>query len=170
MKYLIVFLFFSFYLLVSCKPNATKEPILPPSSFQSGWIPKEYSPKDPTILMLTDSALQLQTAALMDPTMEPPVRIKKLNEAFEILNAVKKQDPNYGLVYSNLAAIYLERGDTIQAIDMMKARLKIEPELAEGWQAMGFFHDKQGDSTNAFLYYKKSINNNHYKKKCYYSF
>jgi tetratricopeptide (TPR) repeat protein len=39
----------------------------------------------------------------------------------------------------------------------MRRRLKVEPELAEGWQAVGIFTDLSGDSAEAKKCYQKSI-------------
>lgn len=139
--------------IIACESVAPEKPTTTPT----GWMPESYVPKDAALVQLADSALQLQTAALMDPTMNDTLRQDNLNAAFSLLTAVLERDPKYSLVYSNLAAIYLENGDTTQAIAMMKQRLDIEPELAEGWQAIGFFHDKTGDSTSAFTFYQKSI-------------
>ena len=144
--------------LVGCQSNkATEETDTKESETASGWLPENYRPKNQQIFMLADSALQLQTAAIMDPTLAIADREQKLKAAFSLLTTANELDPKYGVIYSNMAAIYLEFGDTLGAIDKMRQRLELEPELAEGWQAMGFFYDKMGDSTKAFSFYQKSI-------------
>jgi tetratricopeptide (TPR) repeat protein len=122
------------------------------------WLPSpEYQPIDSRAKMLSDSAAFLQVRANQDPTLDELQRIKMIEEAFFMLNEALKIDPNYGLAMSNLSAIYLERKDTSKALELMRRRLSVEPNLAEGWQAVGVFTDLSGDSIEAKKCYQKSL-------------
>jgi tetratricopeptide (TPR) repeat protein len=138
------------------KNNKTKE--TEQKQLRGGWLPSTpYKPKNPKAAILSDSAAVLQVRAQQDPTLEDAERSKLLNQAFSMLNEALDLDPDYGLAMSNLSAVYLERGDTLKALELMRRRLKVEPELAEGWQAVGIFTDLSGDSAEAKKCYQKSI-------------
>jgi tetratricopeptide (TPR) repeat protein len=123
-----------------------------------GWLPPAaYKPKNQKAAMLSDSAAVLQVRAQQDPTLDDFERLKLINQAFSMLTEALKLDPNYGMAMSNLSAVYLEKGDTLKALELMRRRLKVEPELAEGWQAVGIFSDLSGDSAEAKKCYQKSI-------------
>lgn len=123
-----------------------------------GWLPPAaYKPKNQKAAMLSDSAAVLQVRAQQDPTLDDFERLKLINQAFSMLTEALKIDPNYGMAMSNLSAVYLEKGDTLKALELMRRRLKVEPELAEGWQAVGIFSDLSGDSAEAKKCYQKSI-------------
>ena len=138
------------------KAKKTSDPEQKSSEF--GWLPApDYKPKNPKAAMLSDSAAVLQVRAQQDPTLDDFERLKLINQAFSMLTEALKLDPNYGMAMSNLSAVYLEKGDTIKALELMRRRLKIESELAEGWQAVGIFTDLSGDSAEAKKCYQKSI-------------
>ncbi len=123
-----------------------------------GWLPPAaYKPKNQKAAMLSDSAAVLQVRAQQDPTLDDFERLKLINQAFSMLTEALKLDPDYGMAMSNLSAVYLEKGDTLKALELMRRRLKVEPELAEGWQAVGIFSDLSGDSAEAKICYQKSI-------------
>ncbi len=123
-----------------------------------GWLPPAaYKPKNQKAAMLSDSAAVLQVRAQQDPTLDDFERLKLINQAFSMLTEALKLDPDYGMAMSNLSAVYLEKGDTLKALELMRRRLKVEPELAEGWQAVGIFSDLSGDSAEAKKCYQKSI-------------
>ena len=141
-------------LSASCKNNGNKEI----DKNGQGWLPEpEYQPKNNKARQLNDSAAALQVQALQDPTLDELSRSKMLETAFNLLNEALKIDPKYTLAMSNLSALYLEKRDSLKALELMKRRLKIEPQMAEGWQALGVFTDLMGDSINAIQYYEKSI-------------
>ena len=123
-----------------------------------GWLPPAaYKPKNQKAAMLSDSAAVLQVRAQQDPTLDDFERLKLINQAFSMLTEALKLDPSYGMAMSNLSAVYLEKGDTLKALELMRRRLKVEPKLAEGWQAVGIFSDLSGDSAEAKKCYQKSI-------------
>ncbi len=123
-----------------------------------GWLPEtEYRPTNAKASILNDSAATLQIWSMQDPTLDPVERLKLIEIAFKLLNEALKLDPKYGLAMTNLATIYLEKRDTNKALELMHRRLALEPDIAEGWQAIGVFTDLQGDSVKAKSYYQKSI-------------
>ena len=123
-----------------------------------GWLPEtEYRPTNAKASILNDSAATLQIRSMQDPTLDPVGRLELIEIAFKLLNEALKLDPKYGLAMTNLAAIYLEKRDTNKALELMHRRLALEPDIAEGWQAIGVFTDLQGDSVKAKSYYQKSI-------------
>jgi tetratricopeptide (TPR) repeat protein len=123
-----------------------------------GWLPPAaYKPKNQKAAMLSDSAAVLQVRAQQDPTLDNFERLKLINQAFSMLTEALKLDPSYGMAMSNLSAVYLEKGDTLKALELMRRRLKVEPKLAEGWQAVGIFSDLSGDSAEAKKCFQKSI-------------
>jgi tetratricopeptide (TPR) repeat protein len=156
------YIFFTFILSLSitiilsssCK-NENKRKIVKNGQ---GWLPEpEYQPKNDKARQLNDSAAALQVQALQDPTLDELSRSKMLETAFKLLNEALEIDPKYTLAMSNLSALYLEKRDSLKALELMKRRLNIEPQMAEGWQALGVFTDLMGDSINAIQYYEKSI-------------
>jgi tetratricopeptide (TPR) repeat protein len=154
-------LFLSLLLLsvtISGCQKANKSSDSEQKSSEFGWLPKAaYKPKNKKAAMLSDSAAVLQVRAQQDPTLDVADRLKLIDQAFSMLNEALVLDPDYGMAISNLSAVYLEKGDTLKALELMRRRLKIEPELAEGWQAVGIFSDLSGDSAEAKKCYQKSI-------------
>jgi tetratricopeptide (TPR) repeat protein len=152
---LIVPLTIIFSMMSSCKNDSQKHNL---DKNKQGWLPEpEYQPKNDKARQLNDSAAALQVQALQDPTLDDRSRSKMLETALNLLNEALEIDPKYTLAISNLSALYLEKGDSLKALELMKRRLKIEPQMAEGWQALGVFTDLMGDSINALPYYEKSI-------------
>ncbi len=122
-----------------------------------GWLPEEYQPIDSELLMLNDTAVQLLTQLHYDVNLNPEEYVAVQERARKLLETVIRKDPKYGLPYSNLAALYLDRKDTLKALEMMELRVKVDPDLAEGWQILGFYKDLMGDSTEAYKAYKVAL-------------
>lgn len=148
--YSIVFYIF----LLSCQSKQTA----PANNRSLGWLPKEeYTPRENKAQILNDSGVYFQLSALQDPTLPPSEKQKRLLHAKMLFEQALEIDPSYFLVLSNLAAVSLALKDTAKAMDLMKQRLTNEPDLVEGWQALGFYSDLKKDSLAAFTYYKKAI-------------
>lgn len=146
------------FVIISACQKANKSSDSAQKNSEFGWLPlAAYKPKNQKAAMLSDSAAVLQVRAQQDPTLDDFERLKLINQAFSMLTEALKLDPNYGMAISNLSAVYLEKGDTLKALELMRRRLKVEPELAEGWQAVGIFSDLSGDSAEAKICYQKSI-------------
>lgn len=158
MKQLLAIFIIAVLILIACSnPKKEKKSYEPPTQ-KGAWLPApEYRSKSETAIQLNDSAAALQIRAMQDPTLEPVDRLALIETAFKLLNEALKLDPEYRLAMSNLAAIYLEKRDTSKALELMKRRLELEPDIAEGWQAVGVFTDMLGDSILANTYYQKSI-------------
>jgi tetratricopeptide (TPR) repeat protein len=158
MKQLLAIFIIAMLILIACSnPKKEKKSYEPPTQ-KGAWLPApEYRSKSETAIQLNDSAAALQIRAMQDPTLEPVDRYALIETAFKLLNEALKLDPEYRLAMSNLAAIYLEKRDTSKALELMKRRLELEPDMAEGWQAVGVFTDMLGDSSKAKSCYQKSI-------------
>lgn len=158
MKQLLAFFTVATLIFVACS-NPKKENKSSEQPIKTGgWLPAPgYRPTSETAMQLNDSAAVLQITALQDPTLDVAQRAKMMESAFQMLQEALKLDPNYGMAMTNLSTLYLEKRDTGKALELMQQRLKVEPELAEGWQAVGFFSDMRGDSAKALSYYQKSI-------------
>ncbi len=153
----IIYCLFSI-IIISCQPTALENKSAQNSKKTTAWLPPSpYSPKDHLAIQLNDSAAILQIQAVQDPTLSKEEKEKLLSEAYNMLTKVLEIDPKYGLAMTNLSAVYLEKGDSLKALELIQRRLKLEPEMAEGWQAAGVFTDLMGDSASAINYYKKSI-------------
>jgi tetratricopeptide (TPR) repeat protein len=145
-------------LISSCNKTSNGNSDQKTQQKDKGWLPPPaYKPKNQKASMLSDSAAVLQVRAQQDPTLDDFERQKLINQAFSMLTEALKLDPDYGMAMSNLSAVYLEKDDTLKALELMRRRLKVEPELAEGWQAVGIFSDLSGDSAEAKICYQKSI-------------
>jgi tetratricopeptide (TPR) repeat protein len=159
MKNLTLLFLIMIFSVFSCSEKAGNPGRTENEKKTKAWLPApEYQPKNPKAKILNDSAAILQIQAQQDPTLEPLDRFKLIEQAFNMLNEALKMDPDYGLAMSNLAAIYLEKRDTSKALELMQRRLDKEPDMAEGWQAVGVFSDMLGDSSKAKSCYEKSIN------------
>lgn len=147
------------YILSSCQPSTKKR--LPEENTSSNettaWLPKEYQPANPEVIALTDSAALLQVSAQQDPNLSPAGRQAAIQQAKSLLQQVIKLDPKYGLAYSNMAAIHLEQADTSAAINALKKRLDLEPNLLQGWLFLGTIYDYQGDSSKAMQHYQRAL-------------
>lgn len=155
-RFFLIISIFSQFLSCDTKTRKNKTETYPEQT--TGWLPEEeYQPKNNTAVQLNDSAAVLQIKAIKDPTIDLDTKLSLLNQSQKMLENCLKLDSNYGLAMTNLSAVFLEKKDTGSAIKWMKRRLDIEPELAEGWQAIGVFTDLSGDSVKALEYYKKSI-------------
>ncbi len=146
-------------LLTSCEPvKKEKSEQFPEQKVTTGWVPAaEYNPKNPKASVLNDSAAALQIRVMQDPTLSADERVEMIEVAYSLLKEALKLDPEYRLAMTNLSAIYLEKRDTNRALELMQRRLELEPDMAEGWQAVGVFTDLKGDSAKAKTYYQKSI-------------
>jgi tetratricopeptide (TPR) repeat protein len=153
-----LFFILSLILIHSCTTEPKKN-LQPTQSGQTtAWLPKpEYQPMNSLAIQLNDSAAVLQIRALQDPTIDLRTKKSLLDQSQKMLEECLKIDSLYGLALTNLSAIFLEKKDTGAALNLMKKRLKLEPDMAEGWQAIGIFTDLTGDSTKAREYYQKSI-------------
>ncbi|WCL81043.1 hypothetical protein PPO43_13800 [Saprospira sp. CCB-QB6] len=123
---------------------------------QEGWLPPHYE-ASPEVLRLNDLGIRYQTQAETDPTISFAQREIYLDSARHYYQKALAQDSSYGLLYSNMAALEMQEGNMTGAEKYLRQRLLQEPQLAEGWQSLGFFKDLQGDSVEAFKYYEKSL-------------
>jgi tetratricopeptide (TPR) repeat protein len=145
-------------LISSCNKTSNGNSDKKTQQKDKGWLPPPaYQSKNRKAIMLNDSAAVLQIRAKQDPTIDDAQRFKLIQEAFTMLKEALELDPNYGMAMTNLSAVYIDKGDTTKALELMRKRLKLEPDFAEGWQAVGVFSDLSGDSSAAKKCYQKSI-------------
>lgn len=158
MRLLFAFFIVATLIVTACGSQKKEKKSQVQPSQKGAWLPApEYRSKSKVAIQLNDSAAALQIRAMQDPTLDPVDRLALIETAFKLLNEALKLDTEYRLAMSNLAAIYLEKRDTTKALELMKRRLELEPDMAEGWQAVGVFTDMLGDSILANTYYQKSI-------------
>ena len=81
-----------------------------------------------------------------------------LKEAEEIYrDLVSRESQNY-IVYGNLAAICIMKGDKRQGINLLKKTIKLKPDYPEAHCNLGVTLQEQGDLNAAISYYQQAIN------------
>jgi tetratricopeptide (TPR) repeat protein len=145
-----------FLSLVSCNSQTNSDTEQLKEKLKMGWRPNPYTPAE-ELRIMNDTAVNLLTQLHVDTNISPEEYAEIQEKARKILEKIIRKDPKYGLPYSNLAALYLERKDTTKALEMMSLRTKVESDVAEAWQAMGFYKDLSGDSAAAYKDYETAL-------------
>jgi len=84
-------------------------------------------------------------------------QIGKYDSALIFYDQAIELDKDYYLPHSNKVNIYLFRKDYENALNESELVIEKKPDLAEGWTFTGMMYDFLGDTINAKLYYKQSI-------------
>lgn len=155
MQKLIIFALIVFF-FIGCNSNTQDQTEKLEEKLKRGWVPNPYVPSS-DLRVMNDTAVNLLTQLHVDTNIDPKEYVEIQEKARKILEKIIRKDPKYGLAYSNLAALYLERKDTTKALEMMSIRVKVEPDMAEAWQALGFYKDMRGDSAEAYQDYAKAL-------------
>lgn len=155
MQKLIVFSLIVFF-FIGCNPNTQDKSEKLEEKLKRGWLPNPYVPES-DLRVMNDTAVSLLTQLHVDTNIDPEEYVAIQEKARKLLEQIIRKDPKYGLAYSNLAALYLEREDTTKSLEMMALRVKVEPDMAEAWQALGFYKDMRGDSAEAYADYEKAL-------------
>ncbi|MGA7837754.1 MAG: tetratricopeptide repeat protein, partial [Ignavibacteriaceae bacterium] len=87
------------------------------------------------------------------------------NKAIDLFNKALEIDPNYALAYAGLADAYNQRvgkfGYSAELYDsslaLSEKALKLNPDLPEGYKAIGLTHDNLGKRELALVDYEKAI-------------
>ena len=83
--------------------------------------------------------------------------VQDYDSALFYLNQAIKVDSSYYVAYGNKSSIYCTLKDFRKALVEVQRQISAKPDLAEAWTFGGILFDKLGDTINAILYYKKSI-------------
>ncbi len=62
---------------------------------------------------------------------------RKTNDAIDVLQSLRKAHPNFAPVHYEFGMVCMEMGRREQAIDAVRAALKIEPALSNAWLVLG---------------------------------
>lgn len=83
--------------------------------------------------------------------------VQKYDSALLYLDSAIKVDKDYYIAFGNKSSVYCALKDYKNSLEETKQLLTIKPELAESWVIGGMLCEKLGDTLNALIYYKRSI-------------
>ena len=70
--------------------------------------------------------------------------LKRFDEAIECYKKALKTDPNYSVIYNNLANVFKEKGNFKLSIQNYKQAIKLNPIYAEAYKNIGFLYFENG--------------------------
>ena len=85
------------------------------------------------------------------------LRSRKIKEAEDIYRILISKGSKNHIVFGNLAAIYLMKGDSKQSIILLKKSLKIKPDYLEAYYNLGKAFNEKGDYDSAVDSFQKAI-------------
>lgn len=96
------------------------------------------------------------------------VKRKRYDMAYSLFKKAIEKDPKYMLPYVELAKLYELEGKNVEAEDVFKNALNIEPENAVVMTEYGYFLTKLGRAKEAIELFDKAVKKNSYTPAYYY--
>ncbi|MCP4583352.1 MAG: hypothetical protein GY839_17225 [candidate division Zixibacteria bacterium] len=97
------------------------------AAYRLGENDKAYNLSKQAYAMVPDSMQAAQQYAEMS------LNVGKFDEALAVLEKLAEKDPTNAVYLISISEIYLEKSDTLKAIEYAEAALAIDKDFAEGW-------------------------------------